>query len=358
VDAIDPVHKRVRLNDGRSLAYDFLILAAGVGHAYFGHADWSSVAPGLKSLEDALEIRRRFLLAFEQAEQEADPDLRGALLTFVIVGGGATGVELAGTMKEMARLTLPREFRNIRTERARVVLVEAGPGVLSTFGEGLSEKARGSLERIGVEVRLGQAVTQMNSQGIRLGEEFIPARTIVWAAGVAASQLGASLAAPLDRMGRVIVNPDLSVPAHPEMFVVGDLAHFEHGSDRPLPGLAPVAVQQGRLAAENILATLRGQERAPFRYRDRGTMATIGRGAAIARLGPFRFSGYLAWLAWLFVHLMLLVNFRNRVFVLFEWLWAYLTTQRRARLILPSACRGIPDCHPEPLGEGPEKPGA
>lgn len=339
VDALQPSLKRVQLKDGRSLAYDFLILAAGVGHAYFGHSDWAGVALGLKSLEDALEIRRRFLLAFERAEQEADPDERRALLTFVIVGGGATGVELAGTMKEMARLTLPKEFRNIRTAQARVVLIEAGAGVLSTFGEGLSEKARRSLERIGVEVRLGQAVTQMDSQGIRLGEEFISARTILWAAGVSASPLGASLAVPMDRMGRVIVNADLLIPAHPEVFVVGDLAHFDHGSDHPLPGLAPVAVQQGRLAAENILAKLRGPARAPFRYRDRGTMATIGRGAAIARLGPFRFSGYLAWLAWLFVHLMLLVNFRNRVFVFFEWLWAYITTQRRARLILRSGCR-------------------
>lgn len=336
ISGIDLEQKRIALNSGARISYDFLILATGVGHSYFGNEAWSNIAPGLKTLEDALEIRRRFLLAFELAEQEADPEIRKALLTFVIVGGGPTGVELAGTMKEMARLTLPKDFRSIQTEQARVVLVEAGSGVLASFGEGLSEKALQSLEKIGVEVHLGQPVSHMDEQGVRLGSEYIPARTVLWAAGIIASPLGRTLKVPLDPLGRVVVEPDLSIPGHPEVMVIGDLAHFEHGSSRPLPGLAPVATQQGRLAAENIVATIEGRSRKRFVYRDRGTMATIGRGAAIARLGPFRFAGFLAWLAWLFIHLMLLVNFRNRVFVFFEWLWAYVTKQRRARLILPS----------------------
>lgn len=342
VGAIDLERRQVGLTDGGTLAYDFLILAVGVENSYFGHQAWSDVAPGLKTLEDALEIRRRFLLTFERAEQETDPEMRRALLTFVVVGGGPTGVELAGTMKEIARRTLPKEFRNIQTDQARVILVEAGPRVLASFGEGLSEKAQRSLEKIGVEVRLEQPVTQMDGGGIHLGAEYIPARTILWAAGVAASPLGSTLNVPLDSLGRVVVGSDLSIPDRPEVLVVGDFAHFEHGSHRPLPGLAPVAVQQGRTAAGNILATLDGRPRKSFIYRDRGTMATIGRGAAIAQLGPFRFAGVIAWLAWLFVHLMLLVNFRNRVFVFFEWLWAYLTTQRRARLILPSGRTEMP----------------
>lgn len=335
ISDIDLEQKRIALNSGARISYDFLILATGVGHSYFGNESWSTIAPGLKTLEDALEIRRRFLVAFELAEQETDPQIRKAFLTFVIVGGGPTGVELAGTMKEMARLTLPKDFRNIRTEQARVVLVEAGSGVLASFGEGLSEKALKSLEGIGVEVHLGQPVSHMDEQGVQLGSEYIPARTVLWAAGIIASPLGRALKVPLDPMGRVVVESDLSIPSHPEVLVIGDLAHFEHGSARPLPGLAPVAVQQGRLAAENIVATIEGRSRKRFVYRDRGTMATIGRGSAIARLGPFHFAGFLAWLAWLFVHLMLLVNFRNRVFVFFEWLWAYVTKQRRARLILP-----------------------
>ncbi len=334
VTSADLDARQVRLGNGRELAYDFLILAAGSRSSYFGRDDWAGLAPGLKTLEDALEIRRRFLLTFERAEQEEDPELRREWLTFVIVGGGPTGVELAGTLKETSRLALPRDFRRIRTDRARVILVEAGPSILANFGSGLSEKAVQGLERIGVEVRLGQPITGMDERAVQLGGERIPTRTIIWAAGVSAVPLGAGLGLPVDRLGRVIVEPDLSVPGHPEVFVVGDLAAFTHGPKGPLPGVAPVAIQQGAWAATNLQATLAGRPRQPFHYRDKGSMATLGRGRAVARVGGLSFTGYPAWLAWLFIHLMLLVDFRSRVFVFFEWLWAYLTTQPRARLIL------------------------
>ncbi|WP_026853731.1 NAD(P)/FAD-dependent oxidoreductase [Geothrix fermentans] len=346
VASVDLEVRQARLADGRNLRYDFLVLAAGSRSSYFGHDAWRGVAPGLKTLEDALEIRRRFLLSFERAEQEEDPELRREWLTFVVVGGGPTGVELAGTLKEMARLTLPREFRRIRTDRARVILVEAGPAILANLGPGLSEKAVESLERIGVEVRLGQAITGIEDRSVQLGGERIPTRTVLWAAGVSAVPLGAGLGVPVDRLGRLVVEPDLSLPGHPEVFAVGDLAAFTHGAEGPLPGVAPVAIQQGAWAAANLLATLAGQPRRPFRYRDRGSMATLGRGRAVARVGGLSFTGYPAWLTWLFIHLMLLVDFRSRVFVFFEWLWAYLTTQPRARLIIgrrgPTAPPGSP----------------
>lgn len=332
--AVELDQRRLRLEDGRVCPYDFLVLATGSTHAYFGHDDWAGHAPGLKTLEDALEIRRRFLLAFEQAEQADDPDLRRELLTFVIVGGGPTGVELAGTLKEMARLMLPREFRRIRAERARVILVEGGPAVLPAFGEGLSGTALEGLRRIGVEVVLGRAVTQVDATGIQLGEERIPARTVLWAAGVAASPLGRTLGVPLDRAGRVAVGPDLALPGYPEVFIIGDLAAFPAKEGKILPGTAPVAIQEGRAAAKAILDTLRGTPRAPFRFRDKGSMATIGRGRAIAQVGSLHLSGFLAWLAWLFIHLLMLVGFRNRVLVFVEWVMAYLTTQNRSRLIL------------------------
>ncbi len=331
---LDPAARVVRLADGAVLPYDVLVLATGATHAYFGHDAWARWAPGLKDLQDALRVRDRFLETFERAEREPDPEARRALLTFVIVGGGPTGVELAGTLKEMARLSLPRDFRRIRTERARVVLVEAGPRILPAFGEDLAEAAQRSLARIGVEVRVDQAVTGVDAAGVDLGAERIPARTVLWAAGVAASPLGRCLGVPLDKAGRVPVGPDLSPPGHPEIFVLGDLAAVAQEGGRPLPGLAAVALQEGRYAARAIRADLAGRPRGAFRYRDRGTMATIGRGAAIAELGAFRFAGYGAWLLWLFVHLMLLVDFRNRVFVFWQWLWAYATAQRRARLIL------------------------
>jgi NADH dehydrogenase len=346
VASVDLEARQAGLADGRSLAYDFLILAAGSRSSYFGHDAWVGLAPGLKTLEDALEIRRRFLLTFERAEQEEDPELRREWLTFVVVGGGPTGVELAGTLKEMARLTLPREFRRIRTDRARVILVEAGPAILANLGPGLSEKAVESLERIGVEVRLGQAITGIEDRSVQLGGERIPTRTVLWAAGVSAVPLGAGLGVPVDRLGRLVVEPDLSLPGHPEAFAVGDLAAFTHGPGGPLPGVAPVAIQQGEWAAANLRATLAGRPRRPFRYRDKGSMATLGRGRAVARVGGLSFTGYPAWLTWLFIHLMLLVDFRSRVFVFFEWLWAYLTTQPRARLIIgrrsPTAPPGSP----------------
>ncbi|GLH69041.1 NADH dehydrogenase [Geothrix rubra] len=342
VAAVDLGARHVGLADGRSLPYDFLILAAGSRSSYFGRDGWARLAPGLKNLEDALEIRRRFLSAFEQAEQEEDPERRREWLTFVIVGGGPTGVELAGTLKEMARLSLPREFRRIRTDRARVVLVEAGPAILANFGSGLSEKAVQGLERIGVEVRLGLPITAIEERAVQLGEERIPTRTVLWAAGVAAVPLGAGLGVPVDRIGRVIVEPDLSLPGHPEAFVVGDLAAFPHGPGGPLPGVAPVAIQQGTCAAANIQATLDDRPRQAFRYRDKGSMATLGRGKAVAHVGGLSLTGYPAWLAWLFIHLMLLVDFRSRVFVFFEWLWAYLTTQPRARLIVGGHERAQP----------------
>ena len=334
VARVDLERRQLLCADGERLPYDFLILATGASHSYFGKDQWRAWAPGLKSLEDALEIRRRFLLTFERAERELDPGVRRALLTFVVVGGGPTGVELAGTLKEMARHTLRGEFRRIRTEEARVILVEAGPRILPSFGEGLSEAAMASLARIGVEVRLGQPVTAVDAEGVTVGGERIPARLALWAAGVAGSPLGATLGVPLDGAGRVPVAPDLSVPGHPEVFVIGDLAAFAHGLARPLPGVAPVAQQQGVAAAANILADLRQGRRRAFRYRDRGSLATIGRGRAIAQIGHYRGSGYFAWLLWLFVHLLMLVGFENRLVVLVEWCWAYLTTQRRARLIL------------------------
>jgi NADH dehydrogenase len=334
VAGVHLARRQVRLAEGRDLAYDYLVLAAGSGHSYFGHDDWAPHAPGLKTLEEALEIRRRFLSAFEQAEQAPDPDQRRALLTFVVVGAGPTGVELAGTLKEMARLVLPREFRRIHAERARVLLVEAGPAILPGFGDGLSAKAQAGLERIGVEVRLGVPVTGVDAGGIRLGGERIEARTVLWAAGVAASPLGRSLGIPLDKAGRVPVGPDLAIPGHPEAFVIGDLAAIAGPGGRPLPGLAPVAIQAGRAAARAILARLRGAAPEPFRYRDRGSMATIGRGRAIAQIGRLRLDGFPAWLAWLFIHLLMLVGYQNRILVLVEWLIAYLTTQHRSRLIL------------------------
>ena len=331
---IDLHGRRVHLAEGLELPFDYLILAAGATHSYFGKEAWAEAAPGLKTLEDALEIRRRFLLAFEEAEREPDPERRRALLTFVVVGGGPTGVELAGTLKEMARLTLAREYRHIQADRARVVLVEGGPRILPSFGSGLSGTALRSLERIGVEVRLSQPVTAVDGTGVSLGEERIPARTVLWAAGVAASSLGRCLGVPLDKAGRVIVQEDLSIPGHSESFVIGDMASLSHDGRAPLPGVAPVAIQEGRAAARAILASLRGRRRQPFRYRDKGSLATIGRGSAVAELGRLRFAGFLAWLAWLLIHLLMLVGFRNRAAVLLDWLQAYLTTQRHARLIL------------------------
>jgi len=330
--AVDAATRQVVLADGR-LPYDFLILATGARHAYFGHDEWENRAPGLKSLEDALEIRRRILLAFEKAEREPDARKRKALLTFVLVGGGPTGAELAGAIGEISRHVLKSDFRSIDPREARVVLLEAGPRLLPSFPTGLAAKAAESLARVGVEVRTGAAVTAVGDGFADVGSERLEAGTILWAAGVAASPLARSLGVPLDRAGRVPVNPDLSVPGHPELFVIGDLAAFAHQTGQPLPGVAQVAIQQGRRAAENVLSAIHGGKPETFHYRDPGNLAVLGRGAAIADLGRIRLSGFPAWLFWCFVHILYLIGFRNRFIVLFEWAWAYVTWQRGARLI-------------------------
>jgi NADH dehydrogenase len=330
---IDVNRRRVELTDGAALDYDWLIVATGSRHAYFGHGNWEPNAPGLKTLEDAIAIRRRILIAFERAEREEDAGRRRELLTFVIVGGGPTGVELAGTLAEIARQTLRDEFQSIDTSRARIVLVEAGPTILPTFPEKLRNAARRSLQRLGIEVREGTAVTAVDARGVMAGTDRIDAGTVLWAAGVAASSLVATLGVPLDRAGRVIVEPDLSIPGHPEVFVVGDAAAFLPQGGRLLPGVAQTAMQGARHAAKTILRRLRGEPSKPFVYRDLGSMAIVGRRAAISDLGWVRFSGGLAWLAWLFLHIFMLIGFRNRVVVLFQWAVAYLTFQRGARLI-------------------------
>jgi NADH dehydrogenase len=329
--SIDPTARRI-LTDRESLSYDYVILAAGSRHAYFGHPEWEPHAPGLKTLDDALEIRRRVLLGFEAAEREADRDRQRRLLTFVIVGGGPTGVELAGALAEIARHSLKRDFRRIHPESARIVLLEGGPHVLPALPERLRRAARRSLERLGVEVRTNAAVTSVDRDGVSIGPERIAAQTVLWAAGVAASPLATSLGARLDAAGRIVVGPTLQVPGHPEVFVVGDLCALEQDGVR-LPGVAQVAKQEGAHAARNILRLLRGKPPAPFRYRDYGSVATIGRGSAVVDIGPVKASGWLAWIFWLFLHIYWLIGFRNRVAVLGEWAWAYVTLQRRVRLI-------------------------
>ena len=320
--------KRVLLEDGSALSYDRLIVATGTTHSYFGRDDWAPFAPGLKTLDDALEIRRRVLLAFEMAERETDPVKRAAWLTFVVVGGGATGVELAGTFAEIARHTLQGEFRRIDPHTARVVLVEGTERVLPVYPADLSLKAKLQLERLGVTVWVNRRVTHVDQNGIAMGDERVSARTVIWAAGVAASPLGASLGAPLDRAGRVLVEPDLSVPGHPEIYVLGDLAALDG-----VPGIAPAAKQMGRHVGKNIARTIRGEKTEPFRYRDYGQLATIGRNAAVAVLGKVKLSGFPAWLVWLVAHIYFLINFRNRLIVMIDWGWAYLTYQRYARII-------------------------
>jgi NADH dehydrogenase len=340
VTDVDVANRVVRLDDGpglKEIPYDFLIVTTGASHAYFGHTEWQDRAPGLKTLEDALEIRRRVLLAFEAAERVSDAAVERRLLTFVIVGGGPTGVELAGALGEIARRTLRRDFRNIRPESARIVLLEGGPHLLGAFPEKLRDAARRSLARLGVEVRTGAMVIGVDTDGVRWrdtsgAEERLPAQTVLWAAGVAASGVAVSLGAPLDRAGRVLAEPTLSVPGHAEIFVAGDICALQQDG-KPLPGVAQVAMQQGRHAARNILRARAGQPLIPFHYRDYGNMATIGRGSAVADLRGLHVSGLPAWLLWLFVHITSLIGFRNRTAVLIEWAWAYLTFQRRVRLI-------------------------
>jgi NADH dehydrogenase len=333
VCGIDPWRRLVHTSDG-SVGYDYLIVAAGARHSYFGRPEWERLAPGLKSLDDALEIRRRMLLAFEIAEKTTDDAERRAALTFVVVGGGPTGVEMAGAIAEIARFTLVRDFRHIDPTHARVILLDAGERVLSGFTPDLSESARRQLFDIGVEVRLRARVEQLTESSVVLrGGEEIATRTIVWAAGNAASPLGQNLGVPYDAQGRVIVREDLSISGHQEVFVIGDLAHFAPGGGVPLPGLSPVAMQQGRHAAHNIRQLVAGGWTDRFSYRDKGTMATIGRHRAVADVGFLRFGGFVAWLTWLFVHLVFLVSFRDRFLVFTNWAWQYLTGGRGARLI-------------------------
>lgn len=334
VAAIAPQKKHVVLADGTTIAYDALLLATGATHAYFGHDEWARHAPGLKTLDDALQLRRHLLLAFERAEAETDPGRRAAWLSFAIVGGGPTGVELAGTLAEIARHTLKNEFRRIDPSQARVRLVEAGPRVLASFPDTLSEKARRQLERLGVEVVTGTPVSDITDEGYRLGDLFVPAKTVVWAAGVAASPLARSLDVPLDRAGRVPVRPDLSVAGHPDIFVAGDLAAVT-SDGRPVPGVAPAAKQMGRHVAQVLRARLDGRALpGDFRYQDYGNLATIGRMAAVVDFGRLKFSGLLAWWFWLTAHVFFLIGFRNRLVVLLNWCWAYWSYQRGARIIL------------------------
>ncbi|HEX2752409.1 MAG TPA: NAD(P)/FAD-dependent oxidoreductase [Alphaproteobacteria bacterium] len=333
VTDIDTENKTVRSSKG-DLPYDYLIVATGATHTYFGRDDWAPVAPGLKSIEDALNIRGRILDAFEQAETCADPERQKALLTFVVVGGGATGVEMAGAIAELARHTLPGEFRRIQPDSARILLVEAGPRILPAFADKLSTRAARDLTKLGVEVLTQHIVKDCTAEGALIGDDFIPARTIVWSAGVKASAAAAWLHAAHDKAGRVIVNPDLSLPHHPEIFVIGDTAHTVDKNGITVPGLAPAAAQAGQYAAKTISAKIRsGAAPAPFVYKDYGTMATIGRGKAIARIGRFNFSGFLAWYLWGIIHLFPLIGYRNRMIVAIDWFWSYLTKARSVRLI-------------------------
>ncbi|WP_345785251.1 NAD(P)/FAD-dependent oxidoreductase [Roseisolibacter sp. H3M3-2] len=332
VRRIDPDARTITVDDaGWTLSYDYLILAAGARHSYFGKDQWEEVAPGLKSIADAYELRRRFLTAFEEAEKAATQEEKQAWLTFVIVGGGPTGVELAGIIPDTAE-AFRKDFRRIDTCKVRVVLLEGGPKVLAAFPEKLQQEALRDLEELRVQVRLDSIVTRVERDAVYVGEERIPTRTIFWAAGNAASRLGAQLGAPVDRAGRVLVEPDLSVPGRPEVFVVGDMAAVT-SEGKPVPGVAPAANQMGERAARNLLATLRGQPRQPFTYRNKGDLATIGRHRAIASFGKLQLEGYLAWFLWLFVHILYLVGFRNRVSVLVQWTYAYFTYQRGVRLI-------------------------
>jgi NADH dehydrogenase len=333
VERIDLEARRVTLEDGETLEYDYLVLATGARHSYFEHPEWEPVAPGLKSLADALEIRRRIFLAFELAEREEDAVRRQALLTFVVVGGGPTGVELAGAIAEIARHTLRQDFRRFDPRQSRIILLERGQRILEQYTPDLSSSAQRALEHIGVEVQTGKAVTDIQPDHVMIGDTRLDTHTALWAAGVAASPLGKWLGVEVDRSGRVPVQPDLTVPGHPEAFVAGDLAALRQNNGKPLPGIAPVAIQQGETAADNIWRSLNGQPRRAFHYFDRGSMATIGRAAAVADIRGIHLTGFVAWLSWLFVHLLFLIGFENRLLVLIQWAASYLSYERGARLI-------------------------
>lgn len=380
VSGIDLVAKRVLCKQGAPVAYDYLILAPGARTHYFGHDEWATFAPGLKSIDDAVEIRRRVLLAFEAAEREPDPAQRANYLRFIVIGGGPTGVELAGAIAELARYVLSRDFKNVRPSETSVLLIEGGPRVLATFDESLSTKTIEQLGELGVKVRSGTVVKEISPEGVLLNTgEHLEAKTIVWAAGVASSPLLAALGIEVDRGGRAKVMPDCSLPGHPEVFVIGDAAYLLGDDGKPLPGVSPTAMQQARHVAKIIQAELRDEKaRTPFHYRDKGSMATIGRSRAIAQVGKLKLSGMLAWLAWLFVHLVYLIGFRNRVLVLFDWAWSYFTYRRGSRLITGdrleagtpagveaavspvSVARALPSAQPAPgaeqAGSAPKEP--
>jgi NADH dehydrogenase len=332
VTGFDLARKTIRMADDE-IPYDYLIVAAGVRHGYFGHDAWEAMAPGLKTIEDALEMRRRVFLAFELAERDAARGQSGRELNFVVVGGGPTGVELAGTLAEISRNVLAHEFRSIDPKRTRILLLEGGPRILPSYPESLSRSAERQLVKLGVEVKISTIVTGMEPGIVRTGDTWISAAVILWAAGVAASPLGKLLGAPTDRAGRVQVQPDLSLPEHSDVFVIGDLAALAGENGAPLPGVAPVAMQQGVAAGKNILRRMHGEATQVFRYHDKGSMATIGRAAAVAYAGKLRLSGFPAWLAWLFIHILFLIGFRNRLMVMIQWAWSYMTYERGARLI-------------------------
>jgi NADH dehydrogenase len=330
------LQRRIVKTSEQELPYDYLVVAAGATHAYFGHDEWEPYAPGLKTIEDALEIRRRVLLAFELAERQAASGDKHEALNFVVVGAGATGVELAGTLAEITHHVLAHEFHSIDPRSAKILLLEGGPRVLPAFPEDLSRSAEDQLRRLGVEVRTNTLVTQIEPGAVRFGGTRLVAPVILWAAGVAASPLGKKLGAACDRAGRVLVEPDLSLPGHPEVFVIGDLAALKDESGKWLPGVAPTAIQQGKFVAKTIARDLAHEPRKNFKYWDKGSLATIGRAAAVAQFGKIHISGFVAWLAWLFVHIFFLIGFRNRILVLTQWAWSYLTYERGARLITGS----------------------
>ena len=333
-ESIDVNAKRVQLVDGGVLSYDLLVVATGATHSYFGHPEWEQNAPGLKTIDDALEIRRRVLSAFEAAERESDPAAQRELLTFVVIGGGPTGVELAGALSEIARQTMIRDFRNIHPESARVILLEGRERVLPPYPPDLSEKARKQLVDLGVEVITSAVVTDVSDRAVHIGERVIATRTVLWGAGVQASPLARSLGASLDRAGRVLVEPDLTIPGHPDVFVIGDLAAKEQHDGSFVPGVAPAAIQEGQHTALNLERAVAGQPLRAFKYRDKGSLATIGRAAAVADFGGrIKFGGFMAWMAWLVIHIFFLIGFRNRFLVITQWAWAYFTYQRGARLI-------------------------
>ncbi len=342
VTGVDVGRKEI-IADVRRIPYDHLVLATGARHAYFGHDDWAAFAPGLKTIDDATYLRRRILLAFERAENEPNAEERKRLMTFVVIGGGATGVEMAGAIAELSKRALASDFRSIDPRCARIILVEAATRLLTPFTERLSEAARRSLEQLGVEVRLAAAVTSCSCEGVRLGSDFIATRTIVWAAGVTASPAGRWLGAETDRAGRVLVQPDLSVPDQPDIFVIGDTAALNGADGKPLPGVAPVAKQQGQYVARVLIARHRGRTLAAFRYHDFGSLATIGRKRAIARMGRLQMSGFLAWVLWSVAHIYFLIGFRNRFVVALNWAWSYITFQRGSRLITGLHARRLED---------------